>query len=139
MNEDIKIIKDQLLNHAIYFLENMEEFYPIGVVLLPQNKVVFHGVEENDPSESPSVEVLTKRMSDKLINYLEEQDAICVGIALNTSFSNKNGNINTIEMRILDEYGKEEYTYFTYQINNSKVIILNESEKPWLDLKISEN
>ena len=137
--ENINLVKEQLLSHAIYFLENMGEFYPIGMAILPKNKIIFHGVEENDPKDSPSIEDLTKRLSDKLINYLEEQDALCVGMALNTGFSNKNGEINTIEMRILDEYAKEEYIYFTYQIINTKVVILNKSDTPWRDLSLSEN
>ena len=137
--KNINLVKEQLLNHAIHFLENVGEFHPIGMAILPKNKIIFHGVEENDPKDSPSIEDLTKRLSDKLISYLEEQDALCIGMALNTGFSNKNGKINTIEMRILSEDGKEDFTYFTYKIVNSKVIILNESDTPWTDLTLYEN
>lgn len=137
--ENINFVKEQLLNHATYFLENMGEFYPIGMALFNEKKIIFHGVEDNDVKVLPTIKIMTETLSNKLFTYLEEKDALCIGMALDTDFTNKNGVVKTIEMRIISEDGKEDFTYFTYKIVNSKVIILNESSTPWTDLKLNEN
>lgn len=136
MNENIKNIKDQLLNHAIYFLENMEMFYPFGLALFENNVIKFHGVEKADLEQYPTTDEMTKRISEKLFHYVEYEEALCIGIALNSEFSKKEilGKINTIEIRILDENSEECFTYFKYQLTNSKVIILGETDSPWVDL-----
>jgi hypothetical protein len=141
MNENIKIIKDKLLNRAIYFLENMDIFYPFGMALFQDDTIKFHGVEEDDLEKNPSADEITKRISEKLIHYVEYEEALCIGIALNTEFSKKGilGMINTIEIRILDENAEECFTYFIYQLIDSKVIILGETDTPWLDLIPSQN
>lgn len=141
MTENIKIIKEKLLNRAIYFLENMDIFYPFGMALFKNNTIKFHGVEEEDLEKKPSSDEMAKRISEKLLHYVEYEDSLCIGIAVNTEFSKKGtiGIINTIEIRILDENAEECFTYFIYQLIDSKVIILGETETPWLDLIPSQN
>jgi hypothetical protein len=126
-------LKPQLLRHAIYFLENMEEFSPFGLTLFEDDKIVLDGVIEDDLVNEPSSKVMLKRITNILIKNVEEENALCVGIALNTVFSKKEENIeiNAIEMRFLETDGGDENTYFNYQIVNSKVIILGETDNPW--------
>ena len=141
MNKNIEIVKTQLLNHAIHFLENMETFYPFGVALFENKKIKFHGVEENDLESNPSIDEMTKRISEKLFHYVEHEEALCIGFALNTDFSKNDvkGKVNTIEMRILDENATECFTYFIYQLINKKVTILGETDTPWINLIPSQN
>lgn len=136
MNKNIEIIKEQLRNHAIRFLENMETFYPFGLALFKDNKIKLYGVEEYNLENIPSIDEMTKRLSEKLIHYVEYEEALCIGIALNSEFLKKevSGKINTIEIRILDENADECFTYFKYQLIDSKVIILGETDSPWVDL-----
>jgi hypothetical protein len=129
-------LKSELLRHAVYFLENMEEFSPFGLTLFEGDRIVLDGVIEEDLLNDTSSETMIKRITDKLIKNVEEENALCVGVALNTVFSKKEENIeiNTIEMRFLDTNGGDENTYFVYQIVNSKAIILGETDNPWNNL-----
>lgn len=141
MNKNIEILKEQLLNRAIYFLENMETFYPFGMALFDNNIIKFHGVERDDLEKKTSTDEMTKRISEKLFHYIEHEHALCIGVTLNSEFSKKEieGKINTIEIRILDENANECFTYFKYQLVDSKIIILGETDSPWVDLLPSQN
>jgi hypothetical protein len=141
MNRNIEIIKEQLLNHAIYFLENMETFYPFGMALFENNQIKFHGVEQEDLKRNPTIDEMTARISEKLFHYVEYEEALCIGIALDSEFSKKeiSGKVNVIEIRILDENAEEYFVYCKYKLVNSKVIILGESNSPWIDLLPLEN
>jgi hypothetical protein len=134
-------LKSQLLRHAVYFLENMEEFSPFGLTLFEGDRIVLDGVIEEDLVNDSSSETIIKRITDKLIKNVEEENALCIGIALNTVFSKKQENIeiNAIEMRFLDIGANDENTYFIYEIIDSKVIILGETDNPWENLSHPQN
>jgi hypothetical protein len=84
---ELEKLKVKLLNYAIHFLENMEMFHPFGLALFEDNKLNFHGVEEADLENLPSNEELIKRVTSKLINYLINEDALCIGVAINSEFT----------------------------------------------------
>jgi hypothetical protein len=63
-------LKSQLLRHAVYFLENMEEFSPFGLTLFEGDRIVLDGVIEEDLVNDSSSETIIKRITDKLINRI---------------------------------------------------------------------
>jgi hypothetical protein len=138
---ELEKLKVKLLNYAIHFLENMEMFHPFGLALFEDNNLNFHGLEETDLENFPSNEELIKRVTSKLINYLVSEDALCIGVAMNSEFTKNDalGKIKTIEMRILNHESEELFTYYIYEIINSKVIILGETDSPWNNLSQSQN
>jgi hypothetical protein len=138
---NINDIKTELLTHAIHFLEGMEMFHPFGLALFEGNKLHFHGVGEDDLVNLPSSEELIKRVTSKLINYLVNEDALCIGVAINSEFTKNDalGKVKTIEMRILNHESEELFTYYIYQIVNSKAIILGETDSPWNNLSQHQN
>lgn len=133
-DKELSTIKTTLINHAIYFLENIGEFYPFGIALLENNEIIYHGVIDEDLVSEPTSELLIDRVSNKLFYYLDEKQALGIGLALNTSFTKKDSSetINTIEIRILYSEGMSYNIYIEYLLENSIVSLLRETSTPWI-------
>jgi hypothetical protein len=135
MHENITFIKSERIKKACFFLENMGFFHPFGLELSLNDKILLIGVEESDINNMPTDEKIVERISTKLLDSLENNNSKTIGIAINTTFRKANlSDINTIEIRILDNSTEELQTYVRYFLNNCKVEIFNETETPWAEM-----
>jgi len=121
VNDTFEKIRDLCLEQAKYFLENSGEFYPFGVILLPDGSLkpisVSIGEEYPDPNE------LITMLKNEIQKRLSTTEIIAGGIGVDVFIkSPKDGvSLSAIEVKAIDKEGAKIAWYLPYFLQGKNV------------------
>lgn len=130
MNTNIEILKNALLEHSRYLLNESEMFYPFGMIIDLYDDVVPYNVFWGE--EYPSGEEIVKELTNLLLSELQEERVKAIGIAIDTSFTQNEKIVNAIEIRVLEENGNSFNSYLRYRKDETLRFDKEFTNEPWI-------